>query len=240
MRKNNFAVASLFGISFTVLIMLLFSTPGSAEEKKSAIKIREGLVGVIGYGTLMLLPSLEKTLGHPYEGPAYQVHVRDYVRGWAYRLPNNDPQVNAAEAEKINACFLRNNERIPFAGTVNLNVYPEKNGRINCILYLLTGEDLLKIDKRERDYKRVDVTDKIEEYDFSGGSVYIYEGLPENADTSSSDPKKYILIKEYVDQVTMACDRIGKDFRAEFDKSTRAIAYQIVSFAMIVWGKSDK
>ena len=240
MRKNNFAVASLFGISFIVLIMLLFSIPGSAEEIKSAIEIREGLAGMIGYGTLMSLPSLEQTLGHPYEGPIYQVHIRDYIRGWAYRRPNNDPQVKVAAAGKINACFLLNNERIPFDGMVNLNIYPETNGRMNCILYLLSEEDLLKIDKRESGYKRVDVTDKIEEYDFSGGSVYIYEGLPEHADTSRSDPKKYILIKEYVDQVTMACDRIGKDFRAEFDKSTRAIAYQIVFFATIIWGKSDK
>jgi hypothetical protein len=237
MRKNDFSVAVFFGISFTVLITLLFSTPVSAEEIKNAIEIREGLLGMIGYGTLMSVQSLEQTLGHPYAGPAYQVHVRDYVRGWAYRLPINDPQAKAEAAGKINACFLLNHERIPFDGMVNLNIYPEKNGRINCMLYLLSEEDLLKIDKRERDYKRVDVTDRIEEYDISGGRVYIYEGLPEHPDTAAADPKKYILIKEYVDQVTMACDGIGKGFRDEFDKSTRAIEYPIVSFATIVWEK---
>ena len=240
MRKNNFAVASLFGISFIVLIMLLFSIPGRAEEKKNAIAIREGLAGMIGYGTLMSVPTLEQALGHAYEGPIYQVHARDYVRGWAYRRPMNDPQAKAAAAGKINTCFLLNNERIPFDGMVSLNIYPEKNGRMNCILYLLTGEDLLKVDKWESGYSRVDVTDKIEEYDFSGGRVFIYEGLPEHADTAAADPKKYILIKEYFDQVTTACDRIGKDFRAEFDKSTMAIAYQIVSFTTIIWEKSDK
>jgi hypothetical protein len=239
-RKIDFAIASLFNISFTALILLLFSTPGIAEKQKSTVEIREGLAGMIGYGTLMSLPSMEQTLGHKYEGPAYHVHVRDYIRGWAYRRPNNDPQANSAEAEKIDACFLRNNKRIPFDGTVNLNIYPEKNGKINCILYLLTKEDLLKIDKRESGYQRVDVTDKIEEYDFLGGRVYIYEGLPEYPDTSSSDPQKYIIIKEYVDQVTMACDSIGKEFRVEFDKSTRPFAYQIVSYEMIVWKKSDK
>jgi len=240
MKKNDFSVASLFGISFTVLIMLLFSTPGGTAEKKSAIEIRKGLLGMIGYGTLMSLPSLEKTLGHPYEGQVYQVHVRDYVRSWAFRRPNNDPHANAAAAEKIDACFLRNDERIPFAGTVNLNVYPEKNSRMNCILYLLTDEDLLKVDKRERDYKRVDVTDQIEEYDFSGGRVYIYEGLPQHPETAAADPRKYLVVKEYIDQVTAACDLIGKDFRAEFDRSTRPIAYQVVSYQMIIWKKPDK
>lgn len=240
MKKIDFAGASLFHISFTVLLLLMFSTRGIAEKKKNTIEIREGLAGMIGYGTLMSLRSLEQTLGHPYGGPAYQVHVRGYIRGWALRRPNNDPQANVAEAGKIDACFLRNDKRIPFAGTVNLNIYPEKNGRINCILYLLSREDLLKIDKREGGYQKVDVTDKIEEYDFSGGRVYIYEGLPEHPDTSSADPGKYIIVKEYVDQVTMACDSIGKNFRAEFDGSTRPIAYQSVSYKMIVWNKSDK
>ncbi|HUU05661.1 MAG TPA: hypothetical protein VMZ49_07265 [Patescibacteria group bacterium] len=224
-------------VGFLVSILFLLSAAGSAAESKSTIEIREGMAGMIGYGTLMSLSSLEQTLGHRYEGQVYQVHVRDYIRGWALRRPLNGPQANAADAKKFDACFLRNDERVPFEGMVNLNVYPEKNGRMNCILYLLPEADLLNVDKREWGYKRVDVTERIEEHEFSGGRVYLYEGLPEHADTAAADPGKYILIKEYVDQVTMACDAIGKDFRAEFDKSTRPVAYQVISFRAIIWKK---
>ena len=222
-------------VGILVLIPSFFPAAGIAAESKKTIEIREGLAGMIGYGTLMSLSSLEQTLGHKYEGQAYPVHVRDYVRGWAFRRPLNDPQANPATAKKIDACFLRNDERVPFEGMVNLNVYPEKSGRMNCILYVLSEADLLKVDKREWDYQRVDVTDRIEEHEFSGGRVYLYEGLPEHADTAAADPGKYILIKEYVDQVTAACDGMGKEFRAEFESSTRPVAYPVVSFQAIIW-----
>lgn len=224
---------------FIVLILFLLSIPGAAATAKSRIEIKEGMAGMVGYGTLMSLPTLEQALGHAYAGQARQVHVRDYVRGWAYRRPMNDPEAQAA-AGKINTFYLLNNERIPFDGMVSLNIYPEENGRMNCILYMLSQEELLKVDKWEKGYRRVDVTDKIEEYGFSAGRVYIYEGLPEHADTAAADPKKYILIREYVDQVTTACEGIGKDFRAEFDRSTRAAAYPIVLFTTVIWERPDK
>jgi hypothetical protein len=192
---------------------------------------------MVGYGTLMSTPSLEQTLGHPYGGQAYKVHVRDYLRAWALRCPNNDPQASPAASGKIDAYFLRDGERIPFDGMVNLNIYPLKNARINGILYFLSGEDLAKIDKRERGYKRVDITDRIDEYDFSGGRIYIYEGLPEHPDVSAADPQKYVIIKEYIDAVTQACDHIGKDFRVEFDRSTKPPAHPVISFQTIVWNR---
>ena len=227
-------------VGFLALIVSFFPAAGTAAEGKSIIEIREGMAGMIGYGTLMSLSSLEQTLGHKYEGQAYPVHVMGYVRGWAFRRPLNDPQANPATAKKIDACFLRNDERVPFEGMVNLNVYPEKNGRMNCILYVLSEEDLLKVDKREWGYKRVDVTDRIEEYEFSGGRVYIYEGLPEHPDTAAADPGKYIIIKEYVDQVIAACDGIGREYSAEFESSTRPVAYPVVSFQTIIWEKYDQ
>jgi hypothetical protein len=222
------------------LIVSFFSAAGIAAESKSTIEIGEGMAGMIGYGTLMSLSSLEKTLGHRYEGQAYPVHVRDYVRGWAFRRPLNDPQADPATAKRTDACFLRNDERVPFEGMVNLNVYPEKNGRMNCILYVLAEEDLRKVDEREGGYQRVDVTGRIEEHEFSGGRVYMYAGLPEHPDTAAADPGKYILIREYVDQVTAACDGIGREFRAEFESSTRPVAHPVVSFQAIIWEKIDQ
>jgi len=210
-----------------------------AGMKKSTIELKEGWVGVMAYGTLMSLPSMEQSLGHKYDGPTHVVHLKGYVRGWAFRRPNNDPQASGPEVEKIDAHYRRNNELVPFDGTVNLNIYPDTDSSINGLLYVLSKEDLLKVDKRERGYKRVDVTHSIEEYDFSGGVVYIYEGLPEHPDTASSAPDKYIIVKEYTNQVTKACDSIGNKFRAEFETSTKPAAYQIVSFEKIVWKKPD-
>jgi hypothetical protein len=222
--------------SFFALILLLFSTSCMIEKGKGTIEIKEGLVGMIGYGSLMSLQSMEQTLGHKYTDSAYQVHVVDCIRGWTYFRPINDPQVTSTEGFKYYGFLLQNNDSIPFDGMVNLNIGTKNGSRMNCILYLITQEDLNKFDKREIGYQKVDVTDKIEEYNINGGKVYVYEHVPDQRE-SSFDGKSYILVKEYVDLITQACDTIGKDFRAEFDKSTTPPTSQIVSSKKIVWKK---
>lgn len=193
---------------------------------------------MIAYGSLISLSSMEQTLGHKYEGPIQVVHLTGYERVWTCLRPINDPLAIAAGKEKIDAYYLHDKERVPFIGAVELNIHPKKKGRINGILYLITNEELLRFDKREWGYRRVDVTEKIEEFRFRGGKVYIYEGLPERLGGPSTMKGTYILIKEFVDLVTSACDALGKNFRDEFDKSTRPCIYQVVPFKEIVWEKA--
>jgi hypothetical protein len=206
--------------------------------KKSHLDVGVGQAGVAAYGTLMSQPDLERTLGHPYEGKAYPVHMRDYARGWNLRRCLNDPQ--APPEKRIGATFLLDGARVPFEGMVFLNVYPENDAWLNGVLYMLGPEDLAKVDAREYGYKRTDITDKIEEYDFTGGRVYIYEGLPEPPEVAAADPGKYIIVKEYVDQVIAACDGRGREFRDEFVNSTRAATYRIVSYEKITWEKTTE
>ena len=228
---------TLYDKSFFALVLFLFSTSCMIEKEKTTIEIKEGLVGMIGYGSLMSLQSMEQTLGHKYNDSVYQVHLADYIRGWTYFRPINDPQVNSTEDFKYYGFFLQNNDSVPFDGMVNLNIGTKKGSRMNCILYLITQEDLNKFDKREFGYQKVDVTDKIEEYNIKGGKVYVYEHVRDQQHESSFDGKSCILVKEYVDLITQACDSIGKDFRTEFDKSTNPPTSQIVSYKKIIWKK---
>ena len=226
------------GILLSILFFFWLSVFGLAAKGKSMLEIPEGSVGIITYGSLISLPSMEETLRHKYNGPIHEVHLRGYERSWTCVRPFNDPQAIAAGARKIDAYFLRDTERVPISGAAELNVYPKKKGRINGILYLITNEELLSLDKRERGYRRVDVTDKIEEFRFRGGKVYVYEGLPGSPAASSADKGTYILIKEFLDLVTGACDSRGKDFRNEFDKSTKPYAFPVLSYKDIVWEKA--
>lgn len=240
MRKYGPSINPLLCLTVSLIIMLISSVSLMAEDMKKTIEIKPGMAGLVAYGTLMSKQDLEKTLGHKFEGQTDQVHLMDYVRGWALRRPLNDPQASTTDAARISASFLSDGKQIPFSGMINLNVYPEKNGRMNAVLYLLTEVDFLKLDKREDGYERRDVTEKIEEYDFSSGRVYVYEGLPEHPSTAAADPKEYIIVKDYIDQVTRACDVIGETFGAEFKKSTRPIAYRIVPFKDIIWKSPEK
>jgi len=226
------------GIFLCILTVFLFSMFGLAAKRRGTLGIPEGSVGIITYGSLISLPSMEETLRHKYNGPIYEVHLRGYERVWACVRPFNDPQAIAAGAKKIDAYFLRDTERVPIIGAAELNIYPKKKGRINGILYLITNEELLSLDKRERGYRRVDVTDRIEEFRFHGGKVYVYEGLPRSPVASSAEEGTCILIKEFLDLVTGACDFRGRDFRDEFDKSTKPYSFPVLSYKNIVWEKA--
>jgi hypothetical protein len=237
-KKGEPLGTSILGISLSFMILFLSCTFGFAAKRKNTIEIPEGSAGMVGYGSLISLQSMEQTLGHKYEGPIQQVRLTGYERAWTCLRPNNDPQATSVGIERIYAFFLRDGERVPFIGTVSLNIHPKKRSRINCILYLITDEELLRFDKRERGYRRVDVTDKIKEFNFRGGKVYAYEGLPAWPEGSSPDKGTHIAIREFLDMVAGACDTIGKDFRSEFDKSTRPCAYPVVPFEKIIWEKA--
>lgn len=238
MIKSDTLITSFFGTSLAVLILFLSSMSCFIEKRKGSIEIPEGSAGIIAYGSLMSLPSMEQTLGHKYEGPIHPIHLTGYERVWTCVRPWNDPLATEAGAKKFDAYILRGTERVPILGAAELNLYPKKKGRINGILYLITNEELLRFDKREYDYRRVDVTDKIEEFRFRGGKVYVYEGLPGRTGGASLDKGTYILIKEFADLVTGACDVLGKDFRNEFDKSTRPCAYKVVPLKTVIWEKA--
>jgi len=202
------------------------------------MEIPKGLVGIIAYGSLISLTNMEQTIGHKYQGPINQIHLTGYERAWICVRHWNDSQATVAGAKKLDAYILRGTEHVSILGAAELNLYPKKKGKVNGILYLITDEELPGLDKREWGYRRVDVTDKIEEFEFRGGKVYVYEGPPERTDSSSTRKGTYILIKEFADMVTSACDAIGKNFRNEFDKSTRPCKYQIVPYKEIVWEKA--
>lgn len=228
---------SILGLSLGLSVLFLFCLSLSAAKRKITIEIPKGSAGIIAYGSLMSLPSMEQTLGHKYQGPIHRIHLRGYEREWICVRPFNDPRANSAGAKRIDAFFLRGHERVPFSGTAELNIRPIKNGMINAILYLIGDAEMTSLDKREWGYRRVDVTDKIEEFRFRGGKVYVYEGLPGRAGASSTKKGTYVLIEEFRDSVIGACDAIGKDFRDEFDRSTRPCRYEVVSYKTIIWEK---
>ena len=232
---SRYPVQTLLILAQFLSSMLMF---GCVAIRKNTLDMPEGFVGIIAYGSLISLPSMEQTLGHKYDGPIHEAHLKGYERMWTCVRPFNDPQAIAAGAEKIGVYFLRGAERVPIIGAAELNIYPKEKGRINGILYLITDEELLSLDKRERGYRRVDVTDRIEELRFRGGRVYVYEGLPGSAMAASSDKGTFVLIKEFLDLVTGACELRGKAFRDEFDKSTKPCTFPVLSYKNIVRDKA--
>ena len=225
---------SITTLSFTIINLILLSVYCTAQQKDT-IKIQEGFAGMVGYGSLMSLKSMESTLGHQYNDSAYIIHLNGFIRAWTSYRPFNDRKVSDSKYPEFKGFIIQNNDSIPFDGIVRLNVEFKENSKINGILYLLSKEDLIKFDKREVGYERIDVTNRIEEYKIYGEKVYVYQQTPDYYDKTTLNLGRFILIEDYVNMITQACDDFGETFRIEFDKSTLPPSSQVVSSQKIAW-----
>lgn len=188
-------------------------------NKKPTIKIKDNKVGMIGYGMLSSLESIEDILGRKYQDPIYWIHLRGMQRAWNFVAPNNDPNFSA-EYINYDSFYLKNDSALPYEKSIFLNIIENKDIRLNCILYFLTHEELKLFDKFEYGYKRIDVTDRVEEYSFDNGKVYAYKALPAYEYNDIYDKDKSIIEKSYLDLVLASYDAQGSESRKEFNLST--------------------
>ena len=176
---------------FLVSIIVLL---GSCSQAKKTIQIDEDKVGMIGYGSLMSLQSMEESLGREYLDSTYIVHVAGYEREWTYIRRNDDPR-SGPEAGEYKGFHFHQNDMVPFYKTISLNISENKNSPINCILYLISKKDLELFDKREIGYKRIDVTQSIQEYEIKNGKAYTYMATPEYTKGADFDSASDIIEK---------------------------------------------
>lgn len=211
----------------SVLTAILFYGCLSSETKPS-ITIEDGKIGMIGYGSLTSRKAVEKILGKPYKDSIYFVHLENYQRTWNFVGNNNDPGL-PEEMLNYDSFYLKNNDTIPFQKSMFLNIEKNDTVNVNCVLYFITLEEMDMIDDMELGYARIDVTNNIKEYDFKGGRVVAYKARPEYVYKPEKDKKISIIDKDYADQVFKAYDKVGKDYRKEFDESTQPLDTSMVA-----------
>jgi hypothetical protein len=215
---------------FVSIIVLL----GSCSKEKKTTLIGDDQVGMIGYGSLMSLQSMEESLGREYLDSSYIVHVGGYEREWTYIRRNDDPLTGPDTTGK-KGFYIHNNDTVPFHSTISLNIAENKNSTINGILYIISKKELELFDKREIGYKRIDVTRGIQEYEITNGKVYTYMATPEYTKGIAFDSVSDIIEKSYVELVYQACDSLGVTFRKEYDVSTKPFNARVAD--KIFWRK---
>ena len=223
-----------FIVCILILVIVGTYTSCSSSTNKQTIHIPEGVVGMVGYGSLMSRQSMESTLARAYEDSIYLIHLKGYQREWNWHLSLKDTRLPESYSNR-DWFYIRDNDTISFNNVIALNIMLSENNRMNCVLYFITPDELAGFDEREIGYERIDVTDMIEEYNFTGGRVYSFKALSEYAYQPEIQREGSILDIVYVEKVTNACDSIGVDFRKEFEEST--IHYDPELVAPIIWKK---
>lgn len=152
---------------------------------------------VFGYGSLMNLKNLQQYLGRDLTPESdYRVcGLRDFYRCWNVAMDNRLDLPNYKyyiEAETGNR---------PASFVTFLNIRPTQGKTIIGILFRVSSQELKKLDRRERNYQRIEVTKRIEQR--VGGKVWVYIGL-ESAEKRYQEGLRQdrgMIAQDYVDSI---------------------------------------
>jgi hypothetical protein len=171
---------------------------------------------LIGYGSLLSIASMERTLGHKYSGPWHVVRLNGWRRGWDVQMPKSN--YNYKESDRVVTP-----ERVLY-----LNVRKQTDSHINCSLFVVTTEELETFDERESVYYRANVNRDIENVRINGGTAWMYVALEEFLWRRDSRPPEAIIRRTYLDILDTAHAELGAEFQREFDATTDAAPKHLI------------
>jgi cation transport regulator ChaC len=183
--------------------------------ERPVIRLLPGQTALVGYGSLLSLPSLERTLGRVYTGPFLPCIVRGWRRTWDAAMPNRTFYEERPGGRMTPETILY----------LNVRRAPETN--LPAIVFVVGAEELDAYDRREAIYDRVDVTDELN-VRIEGGRAYIYVCRPENCLTAVASAEKGAIRSTYLRIVENGLAELGEDFRNEYVASTDAVPEHLV------------
>lgn len=187
-----------------------------ASLQSNIIKLDQNEVGIFGFGSLLSLSSLERTLGHPYNKP----YCTCTLPGWRRRWNITEPNEGIYAVSPTGRFFP---DRILY-----LNIEPVQSQLLNGLLVFIDQKDLPALDRRENVYNRIEITGDIKEYKVQGGPVYTYEGKQKHRDQEIGSPHEAALQQSYLDTIEAALHQLGPSFRNQYEASTDDVPRRLV------------
>ena len=207
-------------ITWLMLSSSLLLLMGSCQEKVKKFKIPEGHVGMFGYGSLMSKTLIETgLLDKAYDGPFLPAHLKGYKRSWTFAWPTDLPLYNVDSTFSKDYILVEGDSIFP-KYLHYLNIREEPNTVINGVLYIVPEADLPNYDAWELGYERFDVTHLIQGYTIEEGSVFAYKALPDFELEPNDDYTQNVIERSYVKILEDAFAYWGKEFEAEYHKTT--------------------
>jgi pimeloyl-ACP methyl ester carboxylesterase/cation transport regulator ChaC len=189
----------------------------TGRDCPSAIVLQPNEHAIFGYGSLLSIASLEKTLGRKYVGPFVSCDLLGWCRTWDVSMPNS------AFAFVNESGAWVTPERILY-----LNATRSEGRRMNGIIFAITEEDLKMFDEREWIYERVQVNDDLRGVAVLEGAAWLFVGKPEHCVHDATDPRRTAIRRTYLDIVDSGLNDLGSPFVHEFKRSTQSIPSGLV------------
>ena len=174
---------------------------------------------VFGYGSLMNVTNLQRYLGRDLISPQMfereaknksiiedftYCGLKDFRRCWNIAMDN---RLDLPDYKY----YINKKTRIRPQGFITfLNIRSHRNTTIDGILFSVSDRELKQLDRRERNYQRIDVTDKIDLK--VQGNVWVYIGLKEAEERYKKGLKQgnVMIAKNYFDAVYKAYLLLGE------------------------------
>jgi cation transport regulator ChaC len=172
---------------------------------------------VFGYGSL----------AWDRRGPVQQAELRGTRRVWGVAMDNTRDIPGYKHYRR------RRDGSRPEVCVAFLDLEPAEGEAVNGICLAATPERLAALDRRERNYVRVDVTDRLEPR--PPGRTWAYVGRPESRARlrRARARSRAVVSREYRDHVLRGFAALGRDALAGFRRSTELEGLPVVDLVRV-------
>lgn len=178
---------------------------------------------MFGYGSLMSKTLIETgLLDKAYDGPFLPAHLKGYKRSWTFAWPTDLP-LNNVDSTFTKDYILIERDTVYPKYLHYLNIREDPNTVINGVLYIVPEADLPNYDAWELGYERFEVTDLIQGYTIEGGPVFAYQAHSDFELEPNNDYTHNSIELSYWKIIEDAFDYWGKDFEAEYKRTTEPL-----------------
>jgi hypothetical protein len=190
--------------------------PPLPEEQHRTIRLRPGEHAVFGYGSLLSIASLQRTLGREYTGPLVRCELEGWRRSWDVTMPESA------------FSFWNGHEWITPPKIIYLNIAPEPGRSVNGVVFVVNDEELRKFDGREWIYNRADVGAALRGVTVEGGTAWAYSAKPEHVFPGVDSPREAAVRASYLRIVEAGSRELGPAFAERYSATTDRVPLHLV------------
>lgn len=163
---------------------------------------------VFAYGSLV------RDLADGDQPARHEAHLRDHRRAW------NVAMDNSVSLPGYKYYLDLEDRSRPEVFVTFLNLLAAPGHRVNGMLVPVSAQELVELDRRERNYTRREVTTSIEPA--AGGRVWSYFGKPEACQRFATGLRaaRAVIDESYLERVRAGFEALSGDGLAEFEQST--------------------
>ena len=184
--------------------------------KPKTVELAENEVAIFGYGSLLSVVSLERTLKRHYEGPFVACSIEGWRRSWNIGMPNQTFYAETPSGRLFP-------ERI-----IYLNVTAQPGSLLNGVLFVVGPEELRAMDEREWIYDRKAVTDQLRGVNISGGDAFTYVAKPEYLVADVESPAVAAIRARYLAILETGLSDLGTPCRKAYEQSSEPVPQHLV------------